>query len=128
VLLDPRQVALALAAVLRNAWQAMDGAGAIQATAGLVPARPHRPGSGPGPRPSRLRLAVRDRGPGFAPDQAGRLFEPFAGDRREPGRWGLGLALAQAVADLHGGSVRVEPAEGGTEVAILLPVQGDGPR
>ena len=54
-------------------------------------------------------LVVEDDGPGVPPDLAPTLFERFvrgAGDRG--GSFGLGLAIVRAVAESHGGSVRLE--------------------
>jgi two-component system, OmpR family, sensor kinase len=54
-------------------------------------------------------LAVEDDGPGVPERLKGSLFERFvrgAGDRG--GSFGLGLAIVKAVAESHGGSVRVE--------------------
>jgi two-component system, OmpR family, sensor kinase len=57
----------------------------------------------------RIELVVADNGPGVPPDLAPTLFERFvrgAGDRG--GSFGLGLAIVQAVAASHGGSVALE--------------------
>ena len=68
----------------------------------------------------RLRLAVRDHGPGVPAELQGQLFEPFATGR--PDGTGLGLALAREVALAHGGELRHEaPAEGGACFTMELP-------
>ena len=49
-----------------------------------------------------------------------RLFQPFVTGRA--GGVGLGLALSQRIADLHGGRIRIEAREGGgTRVRFQLP-------
>ncbi|HEY4812024.1 MAG TPA: HAMP domain-containing sensor histidine kinase [Solirubrobacteraceae bacterium] len=56
-----------------------------------------------------VELVVEDDGPGIPPQLASNLFERFvrgAGDRG--GSFGLGLAIVQAVAVAHGGSVALE--------------------
>jgi signal transduction histidine kinase len=61
-------------------------------------------------------LDVRDHGPGVAPDERERIFEPFyrPDATRENGRGsGLGLALVRDIAGRHGGSVVCLAAEGG---------------
>lgn len=81
-------------------------------------------------RGTRVVLAVLDRGPGIAPSDAERVFEPFQrlGDemtREQPGV-GLGLALVRKVAESHGGSARhVARAGGGSVFELELPLQGE---
>jgi signal transduction histidine kinase len=85
----------------------------------------------------RMRVVVRDRGPGFPPGFAQRAFEPFVrGDaaRVRPsagGGSGLGLAIVRRVVEAHGGSVfarNVESGGGaaGAEVGFDLPVVVSG--
>jgi two-component system sensor histidine kinase MprB len=60
-------------------------------------------------------VAVRDRGPGIAAEDAERLFDRFyrsSRARSRPGS-GLGLAIVRQVAETHGGAATVEPAAGG---------------
>jgi signal transduction histidine kinase len=69
-------------------------------------------------------VAVEDDGPGVPPELAPRIFDRFvrgAGDAG--GGTGLGLAIVRAVAESHGGEVRlVEPAHGrGARFEVLLP-------
>jgi signal transduction histidine kinase len=61
-----------------------------------------------------VELDTSDEGPGFAPDIAGRAFDRFArGDgARTRGGTGLGMAIVRAVAEAHGGSAAIVPAEG----------------
>ena len=67
-----------------------------------------------------LGLAVRDRGPGFEPEELDRVFEPF--HSRRPGGIGLGLAIARRIVRAHGGEIAAaNGAEGGGVVAIRLP-------
>ena len=60
-----------------------------------------------------VRVAVKDRGPGIAPDQRGRIFEAFHRAGRDNRGVGLGLHVAREIVELHGGSLHVEDAEGG---------------
>ena len=59
------------------------------------------------------RLSVADDGIGFAPRHATEIFSPFKrlhGRGDHPGT-GIGLAIAKAIADLHGWTIEVEAAE-----------------
>lgn len=74
----------------------------------------------------RIRIAVRDLGPGFAPDILARAFEPFVtgtGAARSPGAHGigLGLALVRRIVEAHGGTVTAENASPGAVVALEIP-------
>lgn len=69
-------------------------------------------------------IEVRDHGPGLPPDELARAAEPFhraeSSRSRETGGAGLGLAIARAVAESHGGELRLANAEGGGLVATLV--------
>jgi signal transduction histidine kinase len=68
----------------------------------------------------RLRIAVRDRGPGISEAHRSRLFQRFFTTERERGGTGLGLAIVKAIADAGGGRVEVESgAEGSTFTVVL---------
>jgi signal transduction histidine kinase len=73
-----------------------------------------------------VRLEVADDGPGFAPEDLDRVFEPlFRSDRARPGRTGgtgLGLAIARRLARAHGGDIAAanDPG-GGARATLTLP-------
>ncbi len=68
-------------------------------------------------------LSVADHGPGIPFDEQERIFE--AGVRLDSGQpgSGLGLAVARAIAEAHGGTLTIDsvPGEGAT-FTIALPV------
>ena len=68
-------------------------------------------------------IAVRDHGPGIAPEDRAHVFDRFwraANARHLPGS-GLGLSIVKQVAEAHGGSVTVEdPPDGGTRFRLRL--------
>ena len=77
------------------------------------------------PLPQGLRIAISDTGPGVAPKDLAAIFEPFyRGEAaRSPDGFGLGLALAKRIVDMHGGSIDARNLErGGLRVAIVLPL------
>ena len=68
-------------------------------------------------------IHIDDDGPGIPEQERTRLFEPFArtdeSRTRETGGHGLGLAIVQQVAKLHGGITRIDPSPlGGARVSI----------
>jgi len=67
-------------------------------------------------------LAVADRGPGIAPKDRARLFEPFwRGHQPRGSGSGLGLAIVQEIALAHGGEVEaLDRAGGGAEFRIAI--------
>ncbi|AMO21638.1 phosphate regulon sensor histidine kinase PhoR [Ramlibacter solisilvae] len=81
----------------------------------------------------RLELAVRDSGPGIAPEHLLRLTERFYRvDRsrsRETGGTGLGLAIVKHVVQRHGAELKIESTPGaGSTFSIMLPasrIRGD---
>ena len=73
---------------------------------------------------SRWEIRVADNGVGVAPNQAERIFEMFQRGHADSDRsgTGIGLALCARIVERHGGTIRVEPREGGGSVfAFDLP-------
>lgn len=73
-----------------------------------------------------VRVAVRDDGPGIAPEHRERVFDRFFRvdrDRgRAPGGAGLGLALARWAAEAHEGRIELQSEVGaGTTFRLVLP-------
>jgi signal transduction histidine kinase len=81
---------------------------------------------------SRVRIAVRDHGPGIPDSFRPRLFQRFAqvdmSDSRPRNGAGLGLAISKELAELMGGTIDVEcPPAGGSTFRIELPLGGTSP-
>jgi signal transduction histidine kinase len=77
-------------------------------------------------QPGTVRIRIRDSGPGIAPAELARVFEPFyrveTSRSRESGGTGLGLTIARNIAEQHGGTISlVNRQSGGLEVTLLLP-------
>jgi signal transduction histidine kinase len=68
------------------------------------------------------RISVSDDGPGVPPEEHAELFRPLyrrEASRSRPGH-GLGLALVQAIADLHEAKIETAPS-GGLSITVAFP-------
>jgi signal transduction histidine kinase len=107
VRVDPVAFEGTVIALVRNAVEAVDGAGAV-----AVRLEPMETGE--------VRLTVRDTGTGLDEATAARALEPFFTTR--PGAAGLGLAQGHAFARLSGGSLTLTSApDVGAEATLILP-------
>ena len=73
-----------------------------------------------------VRIHVADRGPGVPPEHRARIFDRFftfrPGSGRRGDHSGLGLSIAQAIVQGHGGAIGVEDRPGGgTRFTVRLP-------
>ena len=78
--------------------------------------------------PEKLLIRVSDIGCGIPEEYQQSIFQPFfrvdKSRSREYGGAGLGLSLVWEIADIHGGSVRVEESsKNGTVIAAEFPIQ-----
>ena len=72
--------------------------------------------------PGWIRIDVRDRGAGIAPENLARVFDPFFTTRRTG--TGLGLAISRNIIEGMGGTISIESRPGdGTGVRVELPVR-----
>jgi signal transduction histidine kinase len=106
---DENLVRNALFNLIHNASQA-DPNGTVVVSVGREQ-RDDRPG---------VSITVFDRGPGFPPESADKLFEPFFTTRS--GGTGLGLSIAQHIVIQHGGTISAENRpEGGASFTMWIP-------
>lgn len=72
---------------------------------------------------TRVVVLVRDRGPGIAPEDLPKIFDPYFTTRRTG--TGLGLAISRNIVEGLRGTIAVDSRPGeGTTVRIVLPVGG----
>lgn len=113
VLVDPVQIGQVLVNLLTNAVQAMGDSGGMLTVSAHV-----HDGS--------LRLEVRDTGPGIAPENLGKVFEPLFTTKARG--IGLGLAVSKLLAANNGGELSVSSEPGhGAAFTLTLPA-GQLPR
>jgi nitrogen fixation/metabolism regulation signal transduction histidine kinase len=104
---DANQLRQVLHNVLTNAQDALAGVEAARIAISTVQDA------------GRVRLTVRDNGPGFPPQILARAFEPYVTTKSKG--TGLGLAIVKKIVDDHGGEIRLANDHGG-EVSIWLPL------
>jgi len=76
---------------------------------------------------SEIEISVSDSGPGVPPEQRDRIFEMFHRGV-DGGRAGLGLAIAKAFVEAHGGRIGVGAARGGgARFVLTLPAAKEVP-
>jgi two-component system, OmpR family, sensor histidine kinase KdpD len=81
----------------------------------------------PGATSTRVEISVSDQGPGIAPDDRERVFEMFS-QNGGGGRAGLGLAIAKAFVEAHGGLIWIDPnVERGARVVFTVPSEARVP-
>ena len=79
------------------------------------------------PSERNIRIEVADRGPGIPPErreEARRRFGRLDTSRSDEGA-GLGLALAESIAHLHGGQLMLADNQPGLLTVLVLPVHAD---
>jgi PAS domain S-box-containing protein len=105
--LDRDRLSQALINLIENAVQHSAEGGAVVVEASRLP--------------DQVEIAVRDSGPGVAPEDLPHLFEPFFS--RRAGGTGLGLSIVQRIVEEHGGSVSAaNRPEGGACLSVRLPL------
>jgi signal transduction histidine kinase len=74
--------------------------------------------------PHTIEIAIRDTGPGLAPDVISKVFDPFFTTKPSGEGTGLGLAISHEIAHEHNGSIGADNhAEGGAVFVVTLPRQ-----
>jgi signal transduction histidine kinase len=111
---DPDRIAEVLSNLLSNALRHTPAGGAVVLSAAAATA-------------DGVTLTVSDSGDGIPEDALGRVFERFyradSARSRERGGSGIGLTIARAIAEAHGGALRVE-SDGlglGSRFVLTLP-------
>ncbi|HTM23989.1 MAG TPA: ATP-binding protein [Vicinamibacterales bacterium] len=119
---DPHQLRQIFTNLLTNAFEAMNGTGAVEITAAAIDGDEE---GGPGMEHAMgptIVVSVSDNGPGVPIDVMDRIFSPFF--TTKPQGSGLGLAIVRKIVDAHDGRIDVGArAGGGTVFRVTLPVR-----
>jgi two-component system, OmpR family, sensor kinase len=109
---DPDRLEQVLQNLAANALRHTPEAGTIELTAE--------------PAGNRVRITMRDSGPGIADEHLAQIFDRFFksdASRKAAGGSGLGLSIVKAIVERHGGTIGARNA-GGAVFEILLPSSG----
>lgn len=98
VRMDRIQFQQALVNLVRNAVEASPSGGKVLITGRVLTDQAYE-------------IAVEDSGPGIAPDQVERVFQPMT--TTKSGGMGLGLSVTRTIVESHGGHLRVGPSRWG---------------
>jgi signal transduction histidine kinase len=122
---DEHQLIQVFTNLLTNAFEALNGSGAITILARVAPAdHAHVFASDGQTAADELVVEIADNGPGVPSELEDRIFNPFF--TTKPQGSGLGLAIVRKIVDAHDGRIDLSrPPEGGTRFRVFLPVSGD---
>lgn len=122
---DPVQIEQVILNVCLNARDAVPETGGVIeiSTANCKPEDvSERLKDGATSAPGFVMVRVKDNGPGIPDDVRDRIFEPFFSTKAAGKGTGLGLAMARAIIEEHGGWIEFDSKAGeGTEFRIYLP-------
>ena len=121
---DATQVQQALTNLIVNAIQASADGAIVDVTLRAAGGRSAAAGRGDGESApgETFELAVRDHGPGMAPEVLARVFEPFFTTKPIGESTGLGLSVTHDIVDEHGGWIEADSAPGrGSRFSMFLP-------
>jgi signal transduction histidine kinase len=122
---DRRKIRQVVSSLLSNAVKFTPDRGRVGITVRPGPLSP-----GAEPAAGAVQLVVTDSGIGISRDQVGKIFEPFfqvdSSSTRAFGGTGLGLTLAKAYVEAHGGRIWVDTSPGqGSTFTATFPIRGE---
>jgi two-component system sensor histidine kinase BarA len=125
---DRRKIRQIVSSLLSNAVKFTPDRGRVGVAVRLGPLAP-----GEGGAPPAVQLVVSDSGIGISRDQVLKIFEPFfqvdSSSTRAFGGTGLGLTLAKAYVEAHGGRIWVDTTPGqGSTFTATFPVRAQDER
>jgi two-component system, NarL family, sensor histidine kinase BarA len=122
---DKKKIRQVVASLVSNAVKFTPDRGQVAVALRPGPLSPSEPGDGA------IQLVVQDSGIGISREQVAKIFEPFyqadSSSTRAFGGTGLGLTLAKAYVEAHGGRIWVDTSPGqGSIFTATFPVRAEG--
>ena len=121
---DATRVKTALIELVKNACEATFASGGTVRLA-LRGEAPPANSSHAQQAPAWVAFSVTDDGPGVPAEQAEKIYAPFYSPKKKQNAAGLGLTVAQSVAQQHGGTLRLESGRGKTTFELRLPASAE---
>jgi signal transduction histidine kinase len=124
---DRKKIRQIVSSLLSNAVKFTPDRGRVGVAVRPGPLSPYEPGGAS----HAVQLVVTDSGIGISRDQISKIFEPFfqvdSSSTRAFGGTGLGLTLAKAYVEAHGGRIWVDTAPGqGSTFVATFPLREEG--
>ena len=118
---DQHQLCQVFTNLIANAFEALEGKGAVAITASMGEIEPD-PEFGVAPELSpTVVIDVADNGPGVPPELSDRIYDPFFTTKVKG--TGLGLGIVRKIVDAHDGRIDLHSSpEAGTRFRVTLPV------
>ncbi len=106
---DSEQLRMAFKNIIKNAAEAMDAKGILTVTLNPATIDDH------------AEVSFADTGPGIAPENLDKIFQPLFSTKAKG--IGFGLSIARMIIDKHGGKIEAKSEAGkGTTIIIQLPL------
>jgi PAS domain S-box-containing protein len=122
---DQYQLTQVFANLLINAYEAMNGRGAIRLSARIIEATEEGALLADGHHAMRTMLIeIGDNGPGVPAELTDKIFNPFFTTKAQGS--GLGLAIVRKIIDAHEGRIDMSSSATGTHFRVMLPVEHAG--
>jgi two-component system, response regulator PhcR len=108
---DRQKLTQVLVNLVRNALHATEDGAAVRVAARAIEGQ--------------VEFAVEDDGPGVAPEQRAKLFQPFVSSKGDKGL-GMGLYMAKLIVESHHGRIQLAERPRGARFEVVLPVVSNG--
>ena len=123
---DKKKIRQVVSSLVSNAVKFTPDRGQVAVALRPGPLSPHEPDAA-----AAIQLVVQDSGIGISREQVAKIFEPFyqvdSSSTRAFGGTGLGLTLAKAYVEAHGGRIWVDTSPGqGSTFTATFPVRVEG--
>ncbi|MCF6151606.1 MAG: hypothetical protein E3K38_04805 [Candidatus Kuenenia stuttgartiensis] len=123
MLLDAKQIELAIANIINNAFMAIEELQGTSAVPELQRAGTITIETGFLEEKKVVEILIKDSGSGIEKDFLPKIFDPFFSKFKNKSGTGMGLSLANKIVQMHNGTIEAESIVGkGTSFRVTLPL------